>query len=93
MLFEILDLVLGIVFGFFHHRKEDYSGILRNGAIAGIVMGIVLVLLSTYGIPPGTSIDVAFLGIFGLFIEIIIFVIVFIIGAFIGDRLEPLLKK
>jgi hypothetical protein len=93
MLFEILDLILGIGFGFFHHGKEDYAGIFRNGAIAAIVMGIVLAFLSTYVIPNGTSIDVGFLGVFGIFIDIIIFVIIFILGAFIGDKLDPLLKK
>lgn len=93
MLLEILDLILGIGFGFFHRGKEDYTGIIRNGAIAGIVMGIVLVLLSVYVIPGGLSIDVGFLGIFGIFIEIILFVIIFILGAFIGDKTETLLKK
>jgi hypothetical protein len=93
MLLEILNLIMGIVFGFFHRGKEDYMGILRNGAIAGIVLGIIFVLIAMFVVPGSTSIDVSFLGVFGIFIEIIIFVIIFIIGAFLGDRLERILKK
>ncbi|MCK9581306.1 MAG: hypothetical protein M0Q92_12785 [Methanoregula sp.] len=93
MLLEILDLILGIAFGFFHRGKEDYTGILRNGAIAGIVMGLVLVLVTMYLLPGGTSINLGSLGIFGFVVEIILFVIIFIIGAFVGDKLEPIIRK
>jgi hypothetical protein len=92
MLLEILNLILGIVFGFFHRGNEDYTGILRNGAIAGLILGIIFVLIAMY-LPGGMSINVGFLGVFGIFIEIIIFVIIFILGAFIGDRIESIRKK
>lgn len=93
MWFELLNFIIGIAFGFFHHGKEDLLGILRNGAIAGIVLGIIFVLLSALLVPEGISISVGFLGVFGIFIQIIIFVIIFIAGAFIGDWLEGVLKK
>jgi hypothetical protein len=44
-------------------------------------------------VPGDLSISVGFLGVFGIFVEIIIFVIIFVAGAFIGDRLESVLKK
>jgi hypothetical protein len=93
MWFELLNFIIGIAFGFFHHGKEDLLGILRNGAIAGIVLGIIFVLLSALLVPEGISISIGFLGVFGIFIQIIIFVIIFIVGAFIGDWLEGILKK
>jgi hypothetical protein len=93
MWFELLNFIIGIAFGFFHHGKEDLLGILRNGAIAGIVLGIIFVLLSALLVPEGISISIGFLGVFGIFIQIIIFVIIFIAGAFIGDWLEGILKK
>jgi len=93
MWFELLNFIIGIAFGFFHHGKEDLLGILRNGAIIGIVLGIIFVLLSALLVPEGISISVGFLGVFGIFIQIIIFVIIFIAGAFIGDWLEGILKK
>jgi hypothetical protein len=90
---ELLNLIIGIAFGFFHRGKEDLTGILRNSAIVGIVLGIIFVLVSMYLVPGGISSDVGFLGVFGIFIVILIFVIIFIVGAFIGDWLEGVLKK
>ena len=93
MLLELLNFIIGIAFGFFHRGKEDYTGILRNGAIAGIILGIVFVLVSLYLVPGSMSIDFRFLGVFGIFIDIILFVIIFMLGAFTGDKLETILKK
>ena len=93
MWLELLNFIIGIAFGFFHHGKEDLMGFLKNGAIIGIVLGIIFVLVSMFLVPGGISIDVGFLGVFGIFIEIIIFVIIFIVGAYIGDWLEGVMKK
>jgi len=93
MWLELLNFIIGIAFGFFHHGKEDFMGILKNGAIIGIVLGIFFVLVSMFLVPGGISISVGFLGVFGIFIEIMIFVLIFIVGAFIGDWLEGVLKK
>jgi hypothetical protein len=93
MLLEVLNFIIGIAFGFFHRGKEDYSGLLRNGAIAGTVLGIIFVLISLYLVPGNMSIDFQFLGVFGIFIDIILFVIIFMLGAFTGDKLETILKK
>ncbi len=93
MWLELLNFIIGITFGFFHHGKEDLMGILRNSAIIGIVLGIIFVLFSMFLVPGGISSDVGLLGVFGIFIEILIFVIIFIVGAFIGDWLEGVLKK
>jgi uncharacterized membrane protein len=90
---ELLNFIIGIAFGFFHHGKEDLMGILKNSAIIGIVLGIIFVLVSMFLVPGGISIGVGFLGVFGIFIEIMIFVLIFIVGAFIGDWLEGVLKK
>lgn len=93
MWLELLNLIFGIAFGFFHHGKEDFMGLLRNGAIAGIILGIIFVLISMFLVPGDLSIGVGFLGVFGFFIVIIIFVIIFMVGAFIGDWLEGIVKK
>jgi len=93
MLLEILNLILGIVFGFFHKGKEDYYSLLKNGVIAGLILGIIFVLAAQYLVPGGMSIDFGLLGAAGFFIEIFLFLVIFILGAFIGDRLERVLKK
>ena len=93
MWLELLNFIFGIAFGYLHHGKEDLMGILRNGAIAGIFLGIIFVLVSIFFVPEGASINVSFLGVFGIFIVIIVFVLIFIVGAFIGDWFEGILKK
>ncbi len=94
LLYLILDLIIGIVFGFIHKGKEDYSGLLRNSAICGLVVGILFVLLSTFLFPESTSsLASMFGGVFGIFVVIIVYIIIFIIGAFIGDLIEGRLKK
>lgn len=93
MWFETLTFIFGIAFGFFHQGKEDYLDLLRNGAITGTILAIILVLISIYIIPGIIGMDIGFLGVFGIFIEIILFVIIFIAGAFIGDWVEGVVKK
>jgi hypothetical protein len=89
----LLNLILGIVFGFLHRGKEDYAGLLRNGAIAGILLGVIFVLAAQYLSPAGMNFDVGLTGVVGLFIEIILFLIIFILGAFIGDKIDGIRKK
>jgi hypothetical protein len=93
MWLELLNFIIGIAFGFFHHGKEDLMGILKNSAIIGIVLGMIFVIISAFLFPEEIGTIVGFLGIFGIFIEILIFVIIFIVGAFIGDWLEGVLEK
>ncbi len=93
MMLELLNLIMGIVFGFIHRGKEDYTGLLKNGALAGLLLGIIFVLAAQYLVPGWTSIGFGFLGVFGIFVEILIFLIIFILGVFIGDRIECSLRK
>lgn len=91
MLLELLNLIMGIVFGFIHRGKEDYTGLLKNGALAGLLLGIIFVLVARYFAPDWMSIG--FGDVFGIFIGILIFLIIFILGVFIGDRIECSLRK
>jgi hypothetical protein len=93
LIIVLLNFIIGIAFGFFHKGKDDYQGIFRNGAITGIILGIIFVLISIVLAPGDISTSVGFLGIFGIFIVIILFVIIFIAGVFIGDRFEALRKN
>lgn len=93
MLFEILTFVIGIAFGFLHKGNEDYWGIIRNGALIGVVVGLVSVLASMYLVPGGLSLDFDFLGAFGIILVIILFIIILVAGAFIGDRIERMVRK
>jgi hypothetical protein len=93
MWFELLNLIIGIAFGFFHHGREDYKGLIRNGVITGIILGIVFVLTWSFLLPGDLIISLGYLGVFGIFIDILLFVLIFLVGTFIGDRSERILKK
>ena len=93
MLFELLNLILGIAFGFLHKGREDYYALLKNGVIVGLVLGIVFVLAAQYLFPGGKTINFGNLGVPGVFIDIFFFVIIFILGAFIGDKIEQMVRK
>lgn len=92
MWFELLILVLGIAYGFFHKGKEDLWGMLKTGAIIGIVLAIIFGIIAFLFAPGGIGLGIGALGGLGIFIGIIILVIIFIVGAFIGDWLEGLRK-
>jgi hypothetical protein len=91
MWFELLTLILGIAFGFFHKGKEDYYSLLKHGVIVGLVLGIIFVLAAKSIVQGGINFGV--LGEPGIFFEIFMFLVIFIIGAFIGDKLETMLGK
>lgn len=93
MWLELLTLIIGIAFGFFHKGKEDYWGILRNGAVLGIVIGVLAVLISLFLAPGSTSLSFDFPGAFGTILVILVFVILMIAGTFVGDRIERVLRK
>jgi hypothetical protein len=93
MWLELLTLLIGIAFGFFHKGKEDYKGILLNGAVLGIVIGVLAVLISLFLAPGSASLSFDFLGAFGTILVILVFVILMIVGAFIGDRIERFVRK
>jgi hypothetical protein len=93
MILEILNFILGIAFGFLHKGKEDYYGLLKNGVIVGLILGIIFVVAVRNLVPGGMSLDFGALGTPGVFIDIFFFVIIFIIGAFVGDWLERKFRK
>jgi hypothetical protein len=98
---SIIIVILGMLYGFFNKGTENYLKILfkglKIGLTIGIIIGIIAFLFSTLlgGIVAGLT--GGFIAGFGgsiLFIIIIgIITVEFIIGVFIGDILEKLLRR
>ena len=76
MWFELLILIIGIAYGFLHKGKEDKWGLLKTGAIIGIVLGIIFGVLAYLVAPGAIGIGVGVVGALGIFIGIVILVIV-----------------
>ena len=93
MWFELLVLIIGIAYGFLHKGKEDKMGLLKTGALIGIVLGIIFGLLAMFVAPGTIGLGLGLLGAIGIFIGIVILAIIFIVGVFIGDYLEGVIRK
>jgi len=89
----LLNLIMGIVFGFIHRGKEDYVALLRNGALAGLLLGVIFVLAANYLVPGGIGTGTGVPAVAGIFGEIFLFFLIFLLGAFIGDKLEGVRRK
>jgi hypothetical protein len=84
--FEILIVIIGIIYGYMRPGKEDRSALFKKGIVIGIILGAIMVMLGLFG-------GRGFLLLGGLvgaavFIEVIILAVLFIIGTYIGDMLE-----
>jgi len=93
MWFLLLVLILGIAYGFLHKGKEDKLALLKIGAVIGIILGIVFGLASIFLFPGLFGIGLGLIGAIGIFVAIIIYAIIFIIGVFVGDFLEDQFRK
>jgi hypothetical protein len=88
----ILILIIGIAFGFLRRGKDDKWELLKQGAIIGIVLGIIFGLISLFLAPGSIALGTGLVGGISIFIGIVILVIIFVVGVFIGD-LEGILRK
>jgi ABC-type transport system involved in cytochrome bd biosynthesis fused ATPase/permease subunit len=87
---DVLALVFGAIYGYMNPGKEDKLKILKNGLKWGLIIGIVLGVLNLL---LGGGLLLSGAGIVGTVIAVVYLTIFFIIGAFIGDFLEGILKK
>jgi hypothetical protein len=85
-LFEILVIIIGIIYGYMKPGKEDRSALLKKGVVIGIILGVIMVVLGLIG-GKGLLLLGGLVGAV-VFIEVIILAILFIIGTYIGDMLE-----
>jgi hypothetical protein len=83
---EILIIIIGIIYGYMKPGKEDRSALLKKGVVIGIILGAIMVVLGLIG--GGGFLLLGTLAGVGVFIEVIILAILFIIGTYIGDMLE-----
>ncbi len=83
---EILIIIIGIIYGYMKPGKEDRWALLKKGVVIGIVLGAIMVLLGLLG--GGAMLMLGGLAGVGIFIEVIILAVLFIIGTYIGDMLE-----
>jgi hypothetical protein len=87
---DALSLLIGVVYGYMSPGKEDKMKILKKGLRWGLIIGIVLALLNFV---LGGGILYAGATIIGTVIAIVYLTVMFVVGTFIGDFLEGMIKK
>ncbi len=93
MWFELLILVIGVAFGYLRKGKEDFWGLLKTGAILGIVLAVIFGIIAFLFAPGTIGLGLGLAGGIGIFIGVILLVIIFLAGVFIGDWLEGMQIK
>jgi hypothetical protein len=93
MWFELLVLIIGIAYGFLHRGREDKWGLLKMGGVIGIVLGIIFALVSFFFMPGFLGIGAGLIGGIGIFIAIVLLAIIFVVGVYIGDVIEGIVRK
>lgn len=83
---EILIIVIGIIYGYMNKGKEDRFALLKKGAVIGIILGAIMVVIGFIG--GGGILLLGSLAGAYIFIEVIILAVLFIIGTIIGDMFE-----
>jgi 4-hydroxybenzoate polyprenyltransferase len=57
--FELLILIIGIAFGYLRKGKEDFRGLLKTGAIIGIVLAVLFGLVAFLFAPGAIGLGLA----------------------------------
>jgi len=95
VLFELLTIVIGILYGYLKPGKEDRMALFKKGLLIGIILALVFIALGEILGRKFLLLIGGAIGIEGIveiaemyFIEVIILTILFILGTLIGDWLE-----
>lgn len=76
----------GIAYGYFSPGRQDLKTILMKGLLYGIVVAIVLALIGYF--LNYNPLGFGGTGVVGLIISVVVIVLLFVLGAWIGDWLE-----
>jgi hypothetical protein len=89
--FEILIIMIGLIYGYLKPGKEDRMSLFKKGILIGIILAIIFIFL---GALMGGGVMILFSGFLSVvvFIEIIKYTVLFIVGTLIGDWLEERFK-
>jgi len=90
---DLLIILAGVVYGYVRPGKEDKMKILKNGFKWGLVIGVVLGIIGFILKRSLVALGAGVAGVFVILIVALAITIEFIIGTFLGDLLEGVLKK
>lgn len=77
--------LVGLGYGFFATGKQDKSDLFKRGLLIGVVLGIVLALVGFLAGAPVLGVG----GFLAVLWSALILSLLFILGVWLGDLLEP----
>jgi high-affinity Fe2+/Pb2+ permease len=84
MVWGLIALAVGALYGYTRPGREDKWGMLWKGTILGIVLAIVFAFL---GAASGHD-ALGFGSGLGLFFTVVVLTVLFVVGTWVGDMLE-----
>jgi hypothetical protein len=86
----LVSLLVGIVYGYVTPGRQDKMALLKKGIVIGVVLALVFAIVGFLLNVRALGVD---LGAIGIFVEVVVLTILFVLGAWIGDVLEGAPKK
>lgn len=77
--------IIGLLYGLLAAGKQDKSRLFKNGLLIGLVLALVLALLGFFAGAPALGIG----GALGILWTALILSLLFVLGVWIGDLLQP----
>lgn len=90
MMWGLLVLLFGGLYGFFTPGRENKARLFLNGVLIGVVIAVIFALLGGWSGSAPLGIGSGFVGII---IDAVILSLLFVIGAFIGDWIDSSRKS
>lgn len=87
MAWGIIALAVGFLYGWLTPGHQDKGGILKTGIIWGLIFGAILALLG-FAIGSNPILLGSGGGILGFIVALVVIVVLFVIGVWVGDLLE-----
>lgn len=87
MAWGLIALVVGILYGWMAPGHQDKGSLLKTGIIWGLIFGLILALLG-FAIGSNPLFLGAGGGILGFVVAVLVVVLLFVIGVWVGDLLE-----
>lgn len=92
MAWGLIALGVGFLYGWLSPGRQDKGRILKTGLIWGLVLGLILAVLG-FAVGSNPILIGTGSGILGFVVALVIIVVLFVVGVWVGDLIEGRPKR
>lgn len=92
MAWGLIALAVGVLYGWLTPGQQDKGRILKTGLVWGLIFGLILAVLG-FAVGSNPILLGSGSGIVGFVVALIVIVVLFVIGVWVGDLLEGRPKR